>query len=133
MKIVVGYDGSDGAKRALDRAARLAGGEPIAVVSVVEVHATSGRGPGGADRIEAAERRAELEEAAGILREKGLEVREVEGHGDPAGVIGEEAREAGADLIVVGTHGRGALARAVVGSVSTKLVHEAPCDVLVVR
>jgi len=34
---------------------------------------------------------------------------------------------------VVGTHGRGALARAVVGSVSTKLVHEAPCDVLVVR
>jgi nucleotide-binding universal stress UspA family protein len=133
MKIVVAYDGSDGAKRGLDRSAQLSSGEPVTVVSVVEVHATAGRGPGGADRIEAAERRGELEEAAGILRGKGLDVREVEGHGDPAGVIADEARESGADLIVVGTRGRGVVARAVLGSVSTRLVHEAPCDVLVVR
>jgi nucleotide-binding universal stress UspA family protein len=133
MKIVVAYDGSEGAKRALERAAQLSGGEPITVVSVVEIHATAGRGPGGADRIEADERRAELTEASGILRDLGLATREVEGHGDPAGVIAEEARESGAELIVVGTRGRGPVARAVLGSVSTRLVHEAPCDVLVVR
>jgi nucleotide-binding universal stress UspA family protein len=133
MKIVLGYDGSEGAKRALERAAQLAGGDPIAVVSVVEVHATAGRGPGGPDPAETEERRAALAEAAEALRGKGVEVREVEGHGDPAGVIAEEARETGADLIVVGTRGHGAVARAVLGSVSTRIVHEAPCDVLVVR
>ena len=50
-----------------------------------------------------------------------------------AEVIIEAAKQANADLIVVGTHGHGAAKRLVLGSVSTKLAHEAPCDVLVVR
>jgi nucleotide-binding universal stress UspA family protein len=134
MKIVVGYDGSAGAKRALERAAELGrNGDPITVISVVELHASTGRGPGAAGQMSAAERRQELREATEFLEGKGLEVRSVEGHGSPAQTIAEEAEESGADLIVVGTHGRGAVARAVVGSVSTKLVHDAPCDVLVVR
>ena len=133
MKIVVGYDGSEASKRALERAARFYRGDPVTVVSVHEVHVSAGRGPARVDETEKAERDRELAEAAAILRAHGAEARQVHGHGDPARAIAEEAEATGADLIVVGTHGRGAFGRAMLGSVSTKLVHQAPCDVLVVR
>ena len=42
------------------------------------------------------------------------------------------ARAAGADLVVVGTHGRGGLERLLVGSVAGEIVRSAPCSVLVV-
>jgi nucleotide-binding universal stress UspA family protein len=48
-------------------------------------------------------------------------------------VIPEEVRNRAADLLVVGTHGRRGVARAVLGSVAAKLAHEPVCDVLVVR
>lgn len=47
--------------------------------------------------------------------------------------IPEEVANQGADLLVVGTHGRRGVARAVLGSVAAKLAHEPVCDVLVVR
>lgn len=47
--------------------------------------------------------------------------------------ICEVARERDAQLIVVGSHGWGAARRFLSGSVSTGLVHSAPCPVLVVR
>jgi nucleotide-binding universal stress UspA family protein len=54
--------------------------------------------------------------------------------GGPAGeAILAVAEEIGADLIVTGSRGRGRLARAVLGSVSTHLVQNAGCDVLVVH
>ncbi len=43
------------------------------------------------------------------------------------------AREEGADLIVMGTHGRTGLAHALIGSVAEKVVRKAPCPVLTVR
>ena len=52
--------------------------------------------------------------------------------GGPAPKIAEIARAAGADVIVVGSHGHSALAGVVVGSVAHKLLHIAPCPVLVV-
>jgi nucleotide-binding universal stress UspA family protein len=51
----------------------------------------------------------------------------------PAVSILERAIAWPADLIVVGTHGRSALGRVVLGSVSSKLVQEAPCSVRVAR
>lgn len=45
----------------------------------------------------------------------------------------EEAKEWKADLMVVGSHGRGFWGRVMLGSVSDSLVHHAPCSVLVVR
>ena len=43
------------------------------------------------------------------------------------------ARELGADLIVMGTHGRTGLRRLLMGSVAERVVREAPCPVLTVR
>jgi len=52
---------------------------------------------------------------------------------DPARAIVEHAKATHVDLIVVGTHGRGAVARLMMGSVAEKVVRTAPCPVLVVR
>ena len=43
------------------------------------------------------------------------------------------AEDIGADLIVTGSRARGRLTRAVLGSLSTDILHQAPCDVLVVH
>jgi nucleotide-binding universal stress UspA family protein len=131
--IVVGYDGSETAKRALERAAELASGAAVTVVSAVHVHPAAGRSAGPVDPDEVSERRQELAEAEALLGEKGITPELVEGHGDPADVIVDQAKESGADLIVVGTRGLSMAERVLLGSVSTRVIHEAPCDVLVVR
>jgi nucleotide-binding universal stress UspA family protein len=43
------------------------------------------------------------------------------------------ARDAGIDLIVMGTHGRTGLERLLMGSVAERVLREAPCSVLVVK
>jgi nucleotide-binding universal stress UspA family protein len=53
--------------------------------------------------------------------------------GDPATCIVEAARAEGASRIVVGSHGRGRLGRAIVGSVSAEVAAEADCPVDIVR
>jgi nucleotide-binding universal stress UspA family protein len=53
--------------------------------------------------------------------------------GPPGAAICDVAKDRGVDVIVVGSRGRGAIKRAVLGSVSTHVVHNAPCPVLVVR
>lgn len=53
--------------------------------------------------------------------------------GSPQRVLVEKAKEWGADLIVVGSHGYGFWSRALLGSVSNSVVHHAPCSVLIVR
>jgi nucleotide-binding universal stress UspA family protein len=51
----------------------------------------------------------------------------------PAAAIVTYARETGADLLVLGTHGRGAVAHFLMGSVAERVVRTAPCPVLTVR
>jgi nucleotide-binding universal stress UspA family protein len=53
--------------------------------------------------------------------------------GTPAAEIVKYAKEGDIDLIVMGTHGRGMVAHAVLGSVAEKVVRTAPCPVLTVR
>ncbi len=48
-------------------------------------------------------------------------------------VLRREVRRRKPDLLVLGTHGRGALARAVIGSVAENFLRDPPCDILVVR
>jgi nucleotide-binding universal stress UspA family protein len=51
----------------------------------------------------------------------------------PAMAIVDYAREAQVDLIIMGTHGRGAMAHMLMGSVAERVVRLAPCPVLTVR
>jgi nucleotide-binding universal stress UspA family protein len=53
--------------------------------------------------------------------------------GDPRSVILQAAKELGADLIVMGTHGRRGVSRALLGSIAEAIVRTAPCPVLTVR
>ncbi len=52
--------------------------------------------------------------------------------GSPATEIVRRAQQINADLIVMGTHGHGGLAHAVLGSVTERVLHKAHCPVLVV-
>lgn len=52
--------------------------------------------------------------------------------GDPADAVAHHAQEAGADLIITGSHQRGFLGSLVKGSASRELVREAPCAVLLI-
>jgi nucleotide-binding universal stress UspA family protein len=53
--------------------------------------------------------------------------------GDPATEIVRYGRDAGVDLIVMGTHGRTGVERLVLGSVAEKVLRDASCSVLVVK
>lgn len=53
--------------------------------------------------------------------------------GDPRNVIVREATRRGADLLVLGTHGRSGLAHAFLGSVAEWVIRHAACDVAIVR
>jgi nucleotide-binding universal stress UspA family protein len=135
-RIVVGFDGSEHARKALERAADLADGASVAVVCSADVSRLMRDPAGGASPVDPADaeaRSAALAEARTYLEGRGIEGTFVEGLGHPADVIVQEAEESGADLIVVGTRGLNAAKRLVLGSVSTNVVHNAPCDVLVVR
>jgi nucleotide-binding universal stress UspA family protein len=84
-------------------------------------------------RIEAAQKLTEA--GAERLRKlfPGWHIQLEPSAGNPADMIAERAKAWPADLIVVGTHGRSAVGRAVLGSVSLKLIREAPCSVRVAR
>jgi nucleotide-binding universal stress UspA family protein len=135
--IVVGYDGSEHADRALDRAVQLAGtGAQLVVVSSARLETGGAHPRGSASPVDPGAEEAAiqaLDKARARLNEKGVEGRTLEAHGDAADVLVREAEAVGADLIIVGTRGHNAAQRALLGSVSTRVVHHAHCDVLVVR
>ncbi len=62
-----------------------------------------------------------------------LEVETIVVRGVPFHEITKAAKEIGADLIVIGTHGRTGLSHVMMGSVAEKVVRKAPCPVLTVR
>ncbi len=63
----------------------------------------------------------------------GLRVETIAQEGYPPLVIEEAAREANADLIAMGTHGRSGLRHLLLGSTAQRVVQHAPCPVLTVR
>lgn len=113
-RIVVGYDGSDAAARALDVAADLAGyGSSLMVVSVRTSES---------DDWMTGDAREQLQRR---LVEAGYH----EARGEPAKQLVKKAHELRADLLVIGRRNGNPL----LGSVSSKVVRRADCDVLVVR
>jgi nucleotide-binding universal stress UspA family protein len=132
-KVIVGYDGSESAHRALLRVAKLIqNGMAVTVVSAVPLDVGS-LGPELPEPSEVAEHARQLEEALEFLKTHGIKAQGIKVEGNPADIILEETRKVGADLVVVGTGGKNAVERFVLGSVSDKVAHRAPCDVLIVR
>jgi universal stress protein A len=67
------------------------------------------------------------------IRAKGLEVQAELRLGNPYEEIVDEAKEMGADLIVIGSHGYRGLERLLLGSTAERVVQYSPCAVLVVK
>lgn len=131
MRILVAYDGSESSRRALLHAANLVGrGGTISVIHVITKQAVSSRLETVDDR-DRGRQQSVLQEARMILGEQGIEISPVKAVGDPTTEIRAAADESGAGMIVVG-RGTG-MRRLINGSVSTRLVRRAPCDVLVVH
>lgn len=131
--ILVGFDGSTNAHRALEEAVDLAKADTrITVVAAAQKPAPPGQVlPIGAEGLE--ERMHELEDARRYLAAVGLDAEVVVVSGAPADVLVEEAERRGADLIVVGRRGLDGAERLVMGSVSSKVARTAPCSVLIAR
>ena len=131
MRILVGYDGSEMARRALVHAAGLVGrGGAVDVINVITVQPVSARIENLSDRERGRQRKL-LNEAKMVLGEWDVGMTPVQAVGDPATEIRAAAAESGAGIVVVG-RGSG-LRRLIHGSVTTRLVRQAPCDVLVVH
>ena len=74
---------------------------------------------------------AQLNAVAAGIKNVAVESRVVEG--DPSVAIVDLARESGADIIVIGSHGRSGLSRLLMGSVAEHVVRNASCPVLTVK
>jgi nucleotide-binding universal stress UspA family protein len=120
--IVVGIDGSDTARAAVDAAVELAAlsGAALELVCAYE--------PARRDDVEGT-----LADAAGRAHAAGVGVQEHPREGDAADAILDVAEELGADLIVVGNKGTTGAKRFLLGSVPNKVSHYAPCAVMIVR
>lgn len=95
---------------------------------------TPGQSPGDAPMDGAAERshwRSQLEQIRPVNAR--IPVHHVFLEGDAATEIVRYARDAGMDLIVMGTHGRTGVERLLMGSVAERTLRDAPCSVLIVK
>ena len=92
-RIVVGFDGSDHARKALARAADIANGATVAVVSAAHVEGFLGGAVSPIDPVEAEARTKTLAEAREYLEGRGVKGEYIEGNGNPADVLVDEAKE----------------------------------------
>jgi nucleotide-binding universal stress UspA family protein len=142
--IVVGTDGSDTARKAVQEAADLAA-QMGAAMDIVSAYT-----PVSNQRLREEARQApedvqwmvtpredvdaKLNEAKELVEKAGVEkVNLHPREGDPADAILDVAEERNADLIVVGNKGMSGAKRFLLGSVPNKVSHHAPCSVLIVR
>ena len=136
-KVIWATDGSEHADRAMRHAvqAAQADGAELYVVHVIE-KLVSGRASGLNAYANEDEVKAKVEQQAQtIAADTGLKtiVHMVVGLSNRIGDrIAETADDAGADLIVVGTRGHGALGSLVLGGVTQRLLHVSRCPVLAV-
>jgi nucleotide-binding universal stress UspA family protein len=142
MKIMIAVDGSESSQPVVEFVARMRwpAGSRTLVVSVANAAAGVVAAPfeaaAAAAEIEAMDVREHEElvaRAARALTEAGLPCETKVVLGEPGSALVQAVRDAGADLLVVGSHGRTGLTRLLLGSVSAHVVGHAPCSVLVVK
>ncbi len=147
MKILLATDGSDYSKAAIEELARMPfpKATKVLIVSAFENTALITSAPvpmgglagGYAETSEIVKNLSEnvLNKAAELLKKKNpdLSISTAAINGSPKHVILQEAEKLGADLIVVGSHGKGVIGRFLLGSVSQAVAMHAQCSVLIVR
>lgn len=134
LTILVGIDGSPTATRALDRALALSGpGDRIVAVTAVPVGEAGAERIGEATESARAEGEATLAAAAEHAAAREIRLDTALGEGDPIDVLVDAVGRFGASVLVVGARRLGAAERIVLGSVSSGVLHRAPCDVLIVH
>lgn len=137
QKIFVATDFSDYADHAIEYAevvARQFGAE-ILLLHVIEsftYSVTDSMTVIGHDQALSATAEALLENLQNRLVDEGFSVNRVLSHGTAYKEIVEKAKEAGSDLIVIGTHGRTGMEHFLLGGVAEKVVRLAACPVLTV-
>lgn len=135
--IVVGVDASECSEAAARRAVSLARQMGTSVHAVHAVHipatvyAAMGAVPDASAEMMRLEREAVWERIGPILADVESQLVDLEGY--PADAVAAYAAEHDADLIVVGSRGRGAVASLVLGSTSHRLIHIADRDLLIVK
>jgi nucleotide-binding universal stress UspA family protein len=142
MKILLAVDGSPHSQDAIDETARRPwpAGLTIRVLSVIQPYtppatefALAGATLDEIRRQQTSDAEALTARAAAAVKAGSVTTETAVREGDPRSAIVDEAEEWGADLIVVGSHGRTGLKRWVLGSVAQAVVGHAPCSVEVVR
>jgi len=147
MKIILATDGTKYGEAAGDMLAKLnlAERDSVKVITVVDmafplsIDIYGGYLPDTTELETAArENAAKVIDAAktklhGIFAGKGVDITSDILFGSPESRVVETAEEDNADLIVIGSHGYKQWERLLLGSVSSSVVHHAPCSVLVVR
>ena len=137
-KILLAYDGSEGANRALEVGVQLAkihGAE----LSAVAVEEKLPRFSGTIDEVQeekqfANEQCGKLLEAAKVkAKEAGIELKTLMRAGHPAQTIVAAAKEGKFDLVLVGHTGLSGVWAAFLGTTAEKVSRHAPCSVLIVR
>jgi nucleotide-binding universal stress UspA family protein len=134
-KIVLALDGSDPSERVVPVARELAapGSAQIDIVHVRELIA--GRGGGQTLRANEDDLEHRVHGLAKELSDAGYDVHlhvETTVGGGPAQVIAQIAEKTGAEVILIGTRGHAPVAGLLLGSVTQRLLHIAPCPVLAI-
>ena len=140
LRLLVTLDGSELAEEAIEAAELLIGtsGAELVLLRVVDQPPYPLYGPGYAyvpwdEDAERASARQYLQAQVDRLQARGVKATAQLAIGNPAGVIGQVARDVEADIVVMATHGRSGLARLVLGSVATSVLQQADRPVLLVR
>ena len=135
QRVVVGVDGSDNSRRAIEWAILLAGrfGAEIVAVHAVGLLAHLGEGPPVPSQAHVQELRDSFERLwCSELAGSGVAHRKRCVDGPPARVLLDVADEEGADLIVVGSRGAGGFAGLRLGSTSHQVAEHATCPVAII-
>ena len=139
MIIVVGIEESEHSTHGLRTAIELAESLQAELHVIHALHipgtllAVLNQVPADIAQLEQAQRDSVWLMAAPLLEETPVPVKRVDLNGYPADVLVEYAEEVGAEMIVIGSRGRGELAALFLGSTSHRILHLAHCDVLVAK
>ncbi len=137
-RIIVGDDGSEFARKALEKAIEFAKKEDMEVVVVYAIEEFCPIGVTELDcnvvkEIQMKEAKNIIDRALKRIKDAGVSGRDVIKVGRPSDVIIEAAKKENAEMIVVASHGKHGIKRMALGSVTARVVEYSPIPVFVMK